>query len=181
MDTDVINTDDASSTQSEAKEELSVVQLVYCEAAVNFIHRFFHEPSIWRNLCDDDMNAAFVYDFIDHFRSGRNLCFVPAVGTEAIGMFYCYFMNASILEAHQGVFAKYRKKWSMKAVKACTEKGFEVTGAHSAMGLIPVENKPSVYCAQHAGFKIQGKIRDYYKIDGKLKDVYILIKERDNA
>ena len=179
MDTDVINTEDTRNNgKVHGGDQLEVIQLVYCEAAVNFIHRFFHEPSIWRNLCDTDRNAAFVYDFIDNFRSGRNICFVPVVGDEPIGMFYCYFMNASILEAHQGVFDKFRKAWSMKAVKACTKKGFEVTGAHSAMGLIPVCSKPSVYCAQHAGFKIQGKIRDYYKIDGILKDVYILVKEK---
>jgi len=159
------------------KTEIDVTHLPYSEQAVNFIHSFFYDPIVWRSLCDEDRNAAFVYGFIDNFRIGRNICFVPKVNDKAVGMLYGYYMNASIFEVHQGMFSDARSH-SMKIAKLCVDKVFEILKPSVMMGFAPISNRGGVITAHRAGLKIQGKIKNYYMIDGKSEDVYIMVREK---
>lgn len=162
----------------EDKGTVEVLQLHYCDEAVNFITGFFYDNTIFNSLCDDDRKPSFIFNFIESFKTGKILCLLPRVGSETVGMFYGYFMNHSVFEVHQGMFSATRKGNSVLSARACADKAFEITNAHSMMGFVPKSNKPSTYCAQMSGFKIQGEIKNYFTINGKKEDVHILVRER---
>lgn len=158
--------------------EIVIARLGNDPESKDFLYRFFTDPEIWDSLCDEDRNYAFIHDFTNSMVLGQNCCLVPYVDGNPIGMFYGYMMNGSILEVHQGLFKQYRGKIGFRAQKMCLDRAFEDTGANALMGLVEVSNKPAWFAALHSGFKIQGKIKDYYLRNGESEDVYILIRER---
>jgi len=162
------------------KVKIDFQQLAFCDEAVNYLSRFFLTPDIWDSLCDDDKNGAFLFDVADGLRNGRNIMWVPIIDGSPCGLLYGYFMNGGLVEGHFGIFKEYRKQ-SVQIVKEGVGQFFEVTKAHSVIGIIPVSNKRAVYCAMMAGFHITHKLDKYFKKNGKLEPTYMMIKERENG
>ena len=162
------------------KVKIDFQQLAFCDEAVSYLYKFFLTPDIWNNLCDDDKNGAFLFDVTDGMRNGRNIMWVPMINGDPCGLLYGYFMNGGLFEGHFGIFEKHRKH-GVQIVREGIEQFFEVTKAHSIVGIIPIWNKRAVYCAMMAGFHIAHKLDNYFKKNGKLEPTYMLIKENNNG
>ena len=77
-----------------------------------------------------------------------------------------------------GVKEFYGKKYGKQAWKLITEYGFDALNLHRIYALIMEKNIASIKCAEAAGYKCEGKIRDYFYKNGIYEKVlyYNIIK-----
>jgi [ribosomal protein S5]-alanine N-acetyltransferase len=78
--------------------------------------------------------------------------------------------------AELGIVIGEKKFWGKgygcQAWKMITDYGFDVLNLHRIYAVVMADNKASQNCAERAGFKKEGHIRDVFYKDGKYKSVY---------
>ncbi|WP_428412009.1 GNAT family N-acetyltransferase [Pararhizobium sp.] len=157
---------------------IKVVKLCYCSTAVNFITNHYMRPDILQFMPDNCRDGFWLHKHIEGLRTGQKFFYVPTLGdAEPIGLFNAYWLNASIMEVHQGVHQEYRKGWSIPAAKACMEECTKDNHPKFYMGLTPVTYPGAIMVAIKCGFRRQGIFPKYLSLNGERVDVQILVKE----
>ncbi len=157
--------------------KIEVFRLQVNQESLDFIHSYFMDEEIRKNMADHQLKFSFLYGFVEQFINGQHICYVPTMNGEPVGMGHFTYITSTILQGHQGIFKEYHRH-CVKIFNAGISKVFEDTEAQAIVGFTPMFNTAAVKLAQHCGFNISGTIKKAYPHKGTLQDVNVMICER---
>ena len=160
--------------------EINLERLDVSADSFDFITQHFQRPEIEKSAVDGGRGGWFIYNFIQAFVQGLNVCYVPVVdGRYRAGMFFGCVSGKAKLECHQGIYNEF-KGFGVASIRMCIKQCFDDfdTLTH-LVGYIPVHNRPSLLCAKHGGFDVIGKMPNHQVYNGFPTDAWIVVKERD--
>ncbi len=161
-----------------------------CLANLRFFFRHAREAgtlSLWHHDYDGEMTEALFFQFIGQhcFSGGRFVTAWEGAGRPLAGMLCEDVLgNMKAKQAHFLTAMRPKDKADMKTLfegcRAGIEYAFEVLGAGSLMGFIPVVNQGALKFCERLGFEVRRVVKGCCYID-RLKrsvDGYLASRER---
>lgn len=176
-----IKTRDNGSPVVEEQVKVEIISLPIAKESIDYLYVYFSSPEIVASSASG-MSGNFIYRFTESFLTGMSICYVPVVDNMVFaGLFYGNYVGKDRLDCHQGIFNQF-KGLGMKTIALCCHKVFKETKVRQLVGYVPCDNRASLFCATHgAGFRIVGKMPNYYQNGDVFTDAWMIIKERDHG
>ncbi len=163
-------------------ERLYLRQLI--DSDVDFIFEHLSNPSVTKYLMDepplsDLSEAKAIIDFYKdpESKTHNRWGIVAKSGDQLIGTIGYHKWVKKYYRAEIG-FDLGPEYWGQgimaEAARVVIRFGFESMGLNRIDGLVYVENTRCLKLMQKLGFKIEGKLKDYFSLNGKFYDHFLL-------